>query len=499
MTDIKNLAYWQQRAAAATVCTQAFIDGEWCDAVSGETFDTINPATGDVIAKIASCDTADINKAVSAARKAFKSGVWSDLHPTERGKRLVRLSQLIRQHAEELAVLETLDVGKPVSDAFSIDINAAANCIRWYGEASDKILDEIAPTDPGSLAMITKEPLGVVGAVVPWNFPLMMACWKLGPALAAGNAVVLKPAEQSPLTALRMAELAIEAGIPKGVLNVVPGLGHTAGRALGLHMDVDAIVFTGSTQVGKYFMEYSGQSNLKRVALECGGKSAHIIMEDCPDLDVAAASAAGAIFFNQGEVCTAGSRLLVHESIKEVFIEKVLAATKKWVPGNPLDPNTTLGAVVDQDQHERILGYIDSASKEGAKVVVGGHAALKDSGGLFVEPTIFDGVLPDMTIAREEIFGPVLSVIAFRTETEAIEIANNSIYGLAGALWSKDISRAHRMARKIEAGTVWVNCWDPTGDISIPFGGYKQSGFGRDKSLHAIDKYMNLKTTWVQL
>ncbi|MCJ9430276.1 aldehyde dehydrogenase [Kordiimonas marina] len=498
MTE-KTLAYWQAVQAKAGIRTKAFIHGKWEDAASGATFKTINPATGKVIAEIASCDTEDVDRAVASARKAFNSGVWADMHPTKRGEILVNFSRMIEKHAEELAVLEVTDMGKPITDAIAIDLPGCIRAMRWYGEACDKVMDEIAPTDPSSVAMVTREPIGVVAAVVPWNFPLMMACWKLGPALAAGNSVILKPAEQSPLTALRLAEIALEAGIPAGVFNVVPGLGHTAGKALGLHMDVDGIAFTGSTQVGKYFMEYSGQSNLKRVALECGGKSPHIIMDDCEDLDAAAHAAAGAIFFNQGEVCTAGSRLLVDRKVKDEFFEKLVAATKEWVPGDPLDPATTLGAIVDSDQYRRVLRYIESAANEGAKLVAGGAAARVSSGGFFIEPTIYDGVTCDMTIACEEIFGPVLAVIEFDGEEEAIKIANNTIYGLAGAVWSQNISRAHRMARAIQAGTVWVNCWDPTGDMSIPFGGYKQSGFGRDKSLHAIEKYTNLKTTWVQL
>ena len=498
MTE-KNHAYWLAQAKAAPIRTKAFIDGEWLDATSGETFETINPATGEVIARVASCDKADVDKAVASARRAFRESGWADLHPTKRGQLMVAFSAKVAEHADELAVLEVMDMGKPIGDATSIDIPAVINCLRWYGEAADKVMDEIAPTDAGSLAMVTREPIGVVAAVVPWNFPLLMAAWKLGPALAAGNSVILKPAEQSPLSALRLAELAVEAGIPKGVFNVVPGLGHTAGKALGLHMDVDGLAFTGSTQVGKYFMEYSGQSNLKRIALECGGKSPHIIMDDCPDLDAAAQAAAGAIFFNQGEVCTAGSRLLVDKKIKDEFIAKLLEAAKNWVPGDPLDPETNLGAIVDKEQHSRIMKFIETAKAEGGALQAGGAVARAESGGYFIAPTIFDGITPEMTIAREEIFGPVLAILEFDGEEEAIEIANNTIYGLAGAVWSKDISRAHRMARAIQAGTVWVNCWDPTGDLSIPFGGYKQSGFGRDKSLHALDKYTNLKTTWVQL
>ncbi len=494
----KTKADWQALAERAVIKTQAFIGGEWSDAISGETFDVVNPATGKVVTRVAACDSADVDKAVASARAAFNDGRWSALHPARRGKILIKFADLIQQHAEELAVLETLNVGKPI--AFStLEIPGAAAALRWYGEAADKTLDEIAPTDPSAIALITREPVGVVAAVVPWNFPLPMACWKLGPALVSGNSVILKPAEQSPLTALRLAELALEAGIPEGVLNIVPGLGHTAGRALGLHSDVDAIAFTGSTQVGKYFMEYSGQSNLKRVSLECGGKSAQIIMDDCPDLDAAAKAAAPAIFFNQGQVCSAASRLLVHRDIKEQFIEKVVAASREWIPGDPMDPATNLGALVDKAQYDRVLSYIETANREGAELLTGGKAAREDSGGYFIQPTIYGGVTPDMTIAREEIFGPVLSIMEFTDEAEAIRIANDSIYGLAAGVWSKDISRAHRMAKALQAGTVWINSWDASYDMTLPFGGYKQSGFGRDRSLHAIEKYTNMKTTWVQL
>ncbi len=495
----KTLSYWQEQAVNAPFRTQAFIDGQWTGAQSGLTFETINPATEELIANITSCDAPEVHRAVVSARKAFVDGRWSGLTPTERGSVLIRLADLIEAHADELAVMEVLDMGKPISFAAHMDIPSCAKTMRWYGEAADKLVDEVIPTNGRALATVTREPVGVVAAVVPWNFPLLMACWKLGPALAAGNSVILKPAEQSPLTALRLAELAIEAGLPAGVLNVLPGLGHTAGRALGLHTDVDAVAFTGSTEIGKKFMEYSGQSNLKRISLECGGKSPQIIMADCPDLDGAAQAAAQAIFFNQGEVCTAASRLLIDRKIKDIFFEKLLEAAKAWVPGDPLDPATSLGAIVDKTQFERVLGYIEKAEKEGAKLVIGGETLQQESGGWFINPTIYEGITPDMTIAREEVFGPVLSVIEFDGEEEALEIANKTIYGLAAGVWSSDISRAHRMARALQAGTVWVNCWDASGDMSLPFGGFKQSGFGRDRSLHAIEKYTNLKTTWVQL
>ncbi|MCC3862105.1 aldehyde dehydrogenase [Pseudemcibacter aquimaris] len=489
---------WKDKASWLSIRNQAFIDGKFVNSISGKTFSNINPATAEKLINVAECDKADVDYAVAVARKAFDDGRWSNMHPSERGKRLMRLAELIEEHQDELALLETLDMGKPITESTRIDIPGCARCIHWYGEAADKLMDEIAPTDPSALAMVTREALGVIGVVVPWNFPLMMACWKLGPALAAGNSIVLKPAEQSPLSVLKLAELASMAGIPDGVLNVLPGFGETAGKAIGLHMDVDMIAFTGSTQVGKFFMEYSGQSNLKRVSLECGGKSPHIVMNDCPDLDRAAGDAASAIFFNQGEVCTAGSRLLVEEGIKDEFMEKLIKASGSHNVGDPLDPDTTMGSLVEEGHMNKVLSYIDKANEEGASCKLGGtRSAGRD--GFFVDPTIFDDVKPSMTIAKEEIFGPVLSVLTFNGEEEAVKIANDTIYGLAAGLWTKDISTAHRMARAVRAGTVWVNGWDPSGDMTIPFGGFKQSGFGRDKSIHALEKYTDLKTTWISL
>ncbi|HKO08733.1 MAG TPA: aldehyde dehydrogenase [Alphaproteobacteria bacterium] len=489
---------WKREATRLTFRTQAFIDGKYVDAASGQTFDCVNPATGAVIAKIAACDKEDVDRAVAAARRAFESGKWSRMAPAQRKRRLLKLAELMLKHAGELALLETLDMGKPIRDSSSIDVPAAANCIAWNGEAIDKLYDQVAPTEPNVVAMITREPLGVVGAVVPWNFPLLMGCWKIGPALATGNSMILKPAEQSPLTAIRLAELVLEAGIPEGVFNVLPGFGETAGQAIGLHMDVDAVAFTGSTEVGKYFLQYAGRSNMKHVSLECGGKTPHIVMADCPDLEAAAKAAAFGIFFNQGEVCNAGSRLLVDASIKDAFLAKVVEVGKRLQPGDPLDPKTRMGAIVDKTQLERVLGYIEAGKKEGAELKMGGKRARAETGGYYVEPTVFDKVDNRMKIAREEIFGPVLSTISFKDPEEAVRIGNDTIYGLAAAVWTRDINTAHRTAKALRAGVVWVNCFDE-GDMSTPFGGFKQSGFGRDKSVHALSKYTELKTTWIRL
>jgi gamma-glutamyl-gamma-aminobutyraldehyde dehydrogenase/4-guanidinobutyraldehyde dehydrogenase/NAD-dependent aldehyde dehydrogenase len=489
---------WRAKAEKLSYRNQCFIDGQFVPAASGRTFDCVSPVDGRVLTQVARGEQEDVDRAVRAARKAFDSGVWSGMAPRERKRVLLRFADLIAEHATELALLETLDMGKPIADSTSIDVPATVNCIRYYAEAIDKVYDEVAPTSQDVVALILREPVGVVGAVVPWNFPMLMAAWKLGPALATGNSVVLKPAEQSPLTALRLAELAAAAGIPDGVLNVVPGFGEEAGQAIGRHMDVDAVAFTGSTEVGKYFMRYSGESNLKRVSLECGGKTPHIVLPDAHDLDVAAKNAAFGIFFNQGEVCNAGSRLLVHESIKEPFLEKVMEWGRKMAPGNPLDPATTMGAMVDEKQMQRVLGYIEKGKSAGATLKMGGGRALSETGGYYIEPTIFDDVANDMVIAREEIFGPVLSTLTFKNEDEAIRVANDTIYGLAAAIWTTDINKAMKAARGLKAGSVWVNCFDG-GDITTPFGGFKQSGFGRDKSLHAMDKFTDLKTVWIEL
>ena len=495
-----NITYdeWRLRAADARRNWQGLIGGKTVDALSGATFTMVNPATGQEWARVASCDAADVDLAVAAARAAFEDRRWAGLKPVQRKRVLLRLAELMRAHKEELALLETLSVGKPIGQAVGIDLRAAPDAIAYYAEACDKIYDQIAPTGDNDLALIVKEPLGVVGVIVPWNFPLMMACWKLGPALAAGNSVVLKPAEQSPLSAIRLGELALEAGLPEGVLNVVPGLGETAGKAIGLHPDVDCIAFTGSTEVGKLFLTYSGQSNMKKVWLECGGKTPNIVMADCPDIDVAIASAVEGVFFNQGEMCTSASRLLVDRRIKDRVVEGLAQHTAAWAPGDPLNPASANGSLVSRGHMNTVLGYIASAREEGASVIAGGGQTLKETGGAFVEPTLLNNVTPGMRVAREEIFGPVLSIIEFDGEDEAIRIANGTIYGLGAAVWTGNVSTAHRMARRVRAGIVYVNCFDAD-DITTPFGGYKQSGNGRDKSLHAIDKYTETKTIWIRL
>jgi gamma-glutamyl-gamma-aminobutyraldehyde dehydrogenase/4-guanidinobutyraldehyde dehydrogenase/NAD-dependent aldehyde dehydrogenase len=487
---------WHEQAKALDFRSQAFIGGKYVPAASGETFENISPIDGKLLARVAACDKEDVDRAVKAARAAFNKGAWADAPPKQRKRTLQKFADLIIKHADELALLETLDMGKPIGFARSIDINAVAETVRWYAEAIDKIYDEIAPTPRNALGMITREPLGVVAAVVPWNFPLLMAAWKFGPALAAGNSLVLKPAEQSPLSALRVAELAAEAGIPEGVFNVVPGFGETAGQAIGRHMDVDAIAFTGSTEVGKFFLKYSGESNMKAVSLECGGKTPNIVFADTPNLDAAAQGAASGIFFNSGQVCVAASRLLVEESIHDAFVEKVKAMANIFQPGDPLDTKTMMGSMVDKTQMDRVLSYVEKGRKDGAALAVGGRQVRESSGGYYIEPTIFDGVVNNMTIAREEIFGPVLATLSFKDTDEAVKIANDSIYGLQACLWTNDLSKALKVSRALRAGTVNVNNVDG-GGIEVPFGGYKQSGFGRDKSLHAIDKYTQLKTTYI--
>ena len=492
------MGIWHERATALNIDGRAFIGGERVEAVSGQQFDNLSPVDGRLLGAVARCDVADVDAAVAAARAAFEDRRWAGKAPAQRKRTLIRFADLIAKHSDELALLETLDMGKPIKYSQSVDVAETANCIRWYGEAIDKIYDQIAPTGDNSLALITREPVGVVAAIVPWNYPMIMAAWKIAPALAAGNSVVLKPSEKSPLTALRLADLALEAGIPPGVFNVVPGFGHEAGAALALHMDVDCIGFTGSTRTGKQILQMAGQSNLKRAWTELGGKSANIVCADCPDLDAAVSSAIGSIYFNQGESCNAPSRLFVEASIKDAFLEKALAMVPRFAPGDPLDEATIMGAIVDATQMKTVMGYIEQGKQGGARLLAGGEAARAESGGFYIAPTLFDGVDSSMTIAREEIFGPVLSVLSFTDIHEAVRQANSTAYGLQAAVWTSDISKAIQTARALRAGTVHVNQYD-NDDITVPFGGVKQSGNGRDKSLHAFDKYTELKTTWIQI
>ena len=489
---------WHARAATLSIDGRAFIEGQRVHSVSGASFDKHSPIDGRRLGAVARCDAADVDAAVRSARAAFDSARWSGMPPAARKKLLLRFAEKILAAREELALLETLDMGKPIRDALAVDVPSTARCIGWYAEAVDKVYDEIAPTGRHALALITREPVGVVAAIVPWNYPMIMAARKLGPALAAGNAVVLKPSEKSPFTAMRLAELAVEAGIPPGVFNVVPGHGQEAGEALALHMDVDALGFTGSTRTGRRMLEYAGRSNLKRVFNELGGKSAFIVMDDVGSLQRAAATVAGSLFYNQGESCNAPSRVLVHEKLADEFVAMVAAHAPEHMPGDPLMEATAMGALVDAGQLRTVLDYIDAGQAEGARCVVGGLQVRAETGGFYVEPTVFDAVHNTMKIAAEEIFGPVMSVLRFSDEAQAITLANASPYGLQASVWTENLSRAHRMARALRAGTVHVNQYDED-DITVPFGGFKQSGNGRDKSLHAFDKYSELKTTWLRI
>ena len=486
-------------AALPKFRTQAFIDGAFRDAASGATFATENPATGQVIARVASGDAADIDAAVRVARAVFERGDWSQMAPADRKIVLLRFADLIEANAEELATLDALEAGKPITDCRDVDLPDTVKTFRWYAEAIDKIFDAVAPTGPGALGLIVREPVGVVGAVVPWNFPILMAAWKIAPALAAGNSVVVKPSKLTSLSAIRLAELGAEAGLPNGVLNVVPGPGPTAGQALGRHMDVDMVTFTGSTEVGRGFLIYAAESNLKQITLECGGKSPQLVLAEPPDLDMVAEQVLFAALMNQGENCSCGSRLIVHRSVHDELVERLVAGIAGWTVGDPMAPDTKIGPMIERPHLDKVLGYIERGRAEGARVVAGGGQVLKESGGYFVAPTIFDNVGNSMTIAREEIFGPVLSTIPFDSEEEGIRLANATSYGLAASLYTRDLDAAFRVARALRAGTVGVNAYSE-GDISTPFGGYKQSGFGgRDKGLEALEQYTEKKTIWVTL
>ncbi|MBL8574445.1 MAG: aldehyde dehydrogenase [Hyphomicrobiaceae bacterium] len=490
---------WRAKAAALKFHTGHFIDGEFVASKSGATFASINPANGEVLAEVARGGAEEVARAVASGRRAFKSGVWSRLEPRARLDVLNRFAGLIEAHADEFALLDSLDMGKPVMDMINIDIPGSTRTIRYFAETVDKLEGAVTATAFDALHYILRQPLGVVGLIVPWNYPLMMAAWKLAPALAVGNSVVLKPAEQSPLSAGLLARLFVEAGGPPGVLNVVQGVGEEAGKALALHNDVDKIGFTGSVEVGKLMMIYAGQSNMKRVTTECGGKTPQIILADWDDLDMAVTYAVNGIFGNQGEVCNAGSRILVEAAIHDEFVERFkLKAAESFTPGDPLDPRTTMGPMVTMGQQQRVLKYIDIGRKEGATLGLGGGVPAGLNQGAYVEPTMFLGVDNAMTIAREEIFGPVAAIMKVDNADQAVEIANDSIFGLAASIWTRDISRAHRFARDIEAGVVWINCFDH-GDATQPWGGYKQSGNGRDKCLEALTQYTQTKSVWLHL
>jgi acyl-CoA reductase-like NAD-dependent aldehyde dehydrogenase len=491
--------FWQTKARSLKFRTRHFIDGAYVDSSDGRTFPSINPATGATIADVARGGDAEVNRAVTVSRKAFKSGVWSRMDPRARMAVLEKFSALIEANAEEFAVLDSLDMGKPVMDMINIDIPGSVTSLKFFAETIDKIEGAVTSTAANALHYILRQPLGVVGIIVPWNYPLMMAAWKLGPALATGNSVVLKPAEQTPLSACLLAELFIEAGGPSGVFNVVHGLGEEVGKALALHNDVDKIAFTGSTEVGKLLMIYAGQSNMKRVTTECGGKTPQIILGDYDDLDTAVTYAVNGIYGNQGEVCNAGSRILVDKSIHDDFVERFQARTSEnFILGDPLDPSTTIGPLVTASHQKRVLDYIDIGRREGASLKFGGGTLASAPSGAYVAPTLFTGVNNSMQIAREEIFGPVATVIPIDGMEDAIEIANDSIYGLAASIWTRDISKAHIFARDIEAGVVWVNCFDH-GDMTSIWGGYKQTGNGRDKCLEALTQYTQTKSVWVNL
>ncbi|EMM0480901.1 aldehyde dehydrogenase PuuC [Klebsiella michiganensis] len=492
--DFHKLAYWQEKANNIAIETRLFINGEYSAAADNSVFATVDPTAQQTLAEVARGKKADVDRAVQAARGVFDRGDWSQASPAQRKAVLHKFADLMEAHREELALLETLDTGKPIRHSLRDDVPGAARAIRWYAEAIDKVYGEVAPTGGNELAMIVREPIGVIAAVVPWNFPLLLACWKLGPALASGNSVVLKPSEKSPLTALRLAGLAKQAGLPDGVFNVVSGFGHEAGQALAQHHDVEVITFTGSTRTGKQLLKDAGDSNMKRVWLEAGGKSANIVFADCPDLQKAVNATAGGIFYNQGQVCIAGTRLLLEESIADRFLDLLKEQAKGWQPGNPLDPNTTMGMLIDNSHADSVHSFIRAGEAHSTLLLDG----RKNPWPAAVGPTIFVDVDPASALSQEEIFGPVLVVTRFKTEQQALALANDSRYGLGAAVWTRDLSRAHRVSRRLKAGSVFVNNYND-GDMTVPFGGYKQSGNGRDKSLHALEKFTELKTIWIAL
>ena len=487
-------AYFHNIRDTLTPNTQAFIDGQYCDAADGAKLENLNPATGEVIGTFSHCGVADVDRAVAAARRVFNQGTWSRAAPEYRKEILLKLADLVDKNKNELAVLESLDAGKTITDCLHEVGTEAPAFFRWYAELADKTFGKIAPTGDDALALIVKEPAGVAGAILPWNFPFLMAVWKIAPALAAGCSIVVKPAEQTPLSTLKLGELAVEAGIPAGVLNIVPGLGETAGQAIGLHNDVDTVSFTGSTEVGRLFMRYSGDSNLKSVGLEMGGKSPFIVLDDAMINDDLIEHAAMAAFWNGGQNCSANMRQIIAAPLVDEFMDKMLKRVEAFKLGDPLDPDTTIGSMITAEHKDRVMGYIASGKAEGANLVVGGDV---DGPGHFVAPTVFDGVTNDMTIAKDEIFGPVLGVMAVKSAEEALEIATDTDYGLHATVFTRDIDRAISMARKLPCGTVSVNGFSE-GDIKTPFGGYKQSGsLARDNGTEALEQYLQTKTIWI--
>jgi acyl-CoA reductase-like NAD-dependent aldehyde dehydrogenase len=488
---------WQARAGRVRYETRHFIDGKFVDSVKKGRFTVVNPATGSALCEVSAGTQEDIDLAVAAAKKSYYSRVWSRKAPRDRMAVMAAFSRLIEENTERFALLDTLCMGKPITDMVSIDVPAAARNFAYFGELIDKIDGQVTATAADAFHYILREPLGVVGCIVPWNYPLLMAAWKVAPALAAGNSVVLKPAEQSPLSGLLMAELFIEAGGPAGVFNVVNGLGEAAGAALALHMDVAKIAFTGSTEIGKQMLVYAGQSNMKRVSLECGGKTPQIFLSDLPDMDAAVTYAINGIYGNMGEVCNAGSRLLIDKPIAKQFIERFIEKGKSaYRAGDPLNPATNLGPLVTAAHRTRVLNYINKGKSEGARLEFGGNSP--DLPGAYVNPTLFTGVNNGMTIAQEEIFGPVAAAIEINGVAEGLKVANDSIYGLAASVWTRDLTVAHKTVRDLEAGVIWVNCFDH-GDMTQPFGGYKQSGQGRDKCVESLISYTQTKSAWINL
>ena len=476
-----------------------FINGNYHKSISQKSFDNISPIDGKIINQISFAQQVDIDKAVISARSVFEKGYWSNMPPGQRKKILLKFAQLIERDRLELSLLDTIDMGKTINDTYNADLPTSIDNIEWYAEIIDKLFDDISPSSKEYMGLVTKEPVGVVAAIVPWNYPLWMAIWKIAPALITGNSVILKPAEQSPMSAIKIGALLAEAGLPDGVFSVLPGDGPITGKQLCLHNDIDCVAFTGSGEVGKLVLQYSGKSNMKRVQLECGGKSPNIIFADCEDLDAAAEASAYAIFGNQGEVCSAGSRLIIQKEIEKDFINRVIKISKKMQPGDPFDPESFAGAIVNNEQLEKINKYVNIGKEEGASVEVGGNITMKDTGGCYFEPTIFTNVNNKMRVAQEEIFGPVLTTLTFSTFEEAISIANDSQYGLAAGVWTKDINKAIKASREIRAGTVYINNYEEGMDSTIPLGGYKQSGIGRDSGYQALENYLQVKSTWAKI